>query len=248
MKKHLVLFVIVALAAVQMCITNVFAGSGDSSAAKPAAGMNQAAPPSASQSQDQDVPISGKVIETMTSGGYTYALVESGGKKIWVAIPATKLTVGQEATFRPGADMGEFESKTLKRKFDEIIFSPGLVGQPFMAHGTEMSSSAEAVIKVEKAQGPNSYTIHELISNSAKLDKKPVVVRGKVVKVSEQIMGKNWVHIKDGSDNQKAKIVATSNDLPKVGDVVTVKGTLYKDKDFGSGYKYSVIIEDATIK
>lgn len=151
----------------------------------------------------------------------------------------------------PGTDMGAFESRSLKRKFDDIVFSPGLSGQSPMAHGTAMSgvsgtdAAAAEKIKVEKAQGPNAYTINELINNIAKLDKKAVVVKGKVIKVSKAIMGRNWVHIMDGSGPE---IVVTSKDLPKVGDVVTISGTLYKDKDFGSGYKYAAIIEEATIK
>ena len=207
----------------------------------------------AEQQQEETVPISGKVIETMTSGGYTYAHIESKGRKTWVAVPETKITVGQEVSFRPGVEMGAFESKTLKRKFDNIIFSTGVIGSAPMAHGTAMSggsgtdtASAEE-IKVRKAKGPNAYTIKELIADSSRLDRKTIVVSGKVVKVSEGIMGKNWIHIKDGSARNE-KLVVTSKDLPKVGDVVTVSGTLYKDKDFGSGYKYAVIVEEATIK
>ena len=71
------------------------------------------------------------------------------------------------------------------------------------------------------------------------------------MKVSSGIMGKNWLHIQDGSGNQKDgnnDLVITSNDLAAVGDLVTISGTLYKDKDFGSGYKYDVIVEQASIK
>jgi len=200
--------------------------------------------------QEKAAGISGKVIETMTSGGYTYAQIEKNGQKTWVAVPATTITVGQELSFMPGANMGAFESKSLKRTFDNIVFSAGIIGQAPKAHGTAMSGEdgTTDVIKVEKAQGPNAYTINELIRNIAKLDKKTVVVKGKVIKVSEAIMGKNWIHIKDGSGPRNEKLVVTSKDLPKVGDVVTVSGTLYKDKDFGSGYKYAVIIEEASIK
>jgi hypothetical protein len=71
--------------------------------------------------------ISGKVVETMNSGGYTYVCLESNGKKTWVAIPATKVTVGQEATCQPGMEMKNFTSKTLNRTFASIIFSGGLL-------------------------------------------------------------------------------------------------------------------------
>jgi len=106
-------------------------------------------------------------------------------------------------------------------------------------------------IKVEKAKGADAYTVSETHEKAGKLDKKTVSVRGKVVKVSKGIMGKNWVHLQDGSgDAGKGtnNLVVTSQDVPKVGDVVTAKGILYKDKDFGAGYKYKVIVEEATIK
>lgn len=73
--------------------------------------------------------LSGKVIETMDAGGYTYAQIEKDGKKTWVAVPQTKIDNGQEITFAPGSVMNNFESKTLKRSFESIIFSRGVVGK-----------------------------------------------------------------------------------------------------------------------
>jgi hypothetical protein len=116
--------------------------------------------------------------------------------------------------------------------------------------GTKAPAASEP-IKVEKAKGADAYTVSEAYENAAKLDKKTVVVRGKVVKVSKGIMGKNWAHVQDGSgDPGKGTndLVFTTTDDPKVGSVVTAKGTLYKDKDFGAGYKYKAIVEKATFK
>ncbi|MBF0559419.1 MAG: DNA-binding protein [Nitrospirae bacterium] len=214
----------------------------------------QAAPETSLPKKEKGPSLAGKVIETMTSGGYTYVMIDREGQKIWVAVPATVINVGQEVSFASGVEMGPFVSKTLNKKFDNIFFSTGLIGPAPDTHGTSMTegdgagAASSAEIKVKKAEGPNAYTINELIAKSADLDKQPIVVSGKVVKVSEAIMGKNWVHIKDGSGSPKEKLVVTSKDLPKVGDIVTVSGILYKDKDFGGGYKYSVIVEEATIK
>jgi len=116
--------------------------------------------------------------------------------------------------------------------------------------GAKAQAAAEQ-IKVEKAKGADAVTVSEAYEKAVKLDKKTVVVRGKVVKVSKGIMGKNWVHLRDGSGEAGKgtnNLVFTTQDDPKVGDVVTAKGTLYKDKDFGSGYKYAVIVEEATVK
>lgn len=201
----------------------------------------------------------------MNGGGYSYIYIEqSNGKKSWVAVAETPVKVGSEITFKPGMEMGKFESKALNRTFDSIIFSdgvlsgaaPGAVVDPGKGQGTSPGSSGVTVantgkISVTKATGANAYTVEGAIKNSAKLNKKKVVIRGQVVKVSSGIMGKTWIHIQDGSGSEAKKthkLVCTSaTDSADVGDVVTVTGTLYKDKDFGSGYKYPVIVEESKI-
>ncbi|TAN41982.1 MAG: DNA-binding protein [Nitrospirae bacterium] len=196
--------------------------------------------------------ITGKVLETMDSGGYTYVRVEKDGKKIWLAMPQTKVQKGKTMSFTSGGKMINFESKTLKRTFSEIIFSGGPVIKAGVT-GASSGSKNKVInitdqIKIEKASGANAYTIAELYKNKVRLDKKEVVVRGKVVKVSGGIMGKNWIHIQDGTGNRKKAtndLVVTSDDKPTVGDTITATGVLSKDKDFGGGYKYDLIIENA---
>lgn len=86
------------------------------------AGPHDAAP----AGQNDSVGVSGKVIETMDGGGYTYVRIEKKGQKTWVAIPQTEVKKGQKLSFQPGAEMHNFTSKTLNRTFDMIIFSGGL--------------------------------------------------------------------------------------------------------------------------
>ena len=206
--------------------------------------------------------LSGKVVETMNAGGYTYVRLEKNGKKTWVAVPEMKVSVGQQMAFQPGQEMKNFTSKTLNRTFDSIIFSGG-PAVPQQGTGDRTASakapgSKAAVVAsnekftVEKAGGPDAYTVGEIYAKRASLDKKTAVVRGKVVKVSKAIMGKNWIHIQDGTGNSGKGthdlVVTTTSDTAAVGDAVTVKGTIYKDKDFGAGYKYDVIMEEATIQ
>jgi hypothetical protein len=105
-------------------------------------------------------------------------------------------------------------------------------------------------VKVEKATGQDAYTIAEVYEKKSGLCNNKVFVRGKVVKVLPKIMGKNWIHLQDGSGDEKKgnyDLVVTSQDMPSVGDVITVSGTVYTDKDFGAGYKYNVIVEEAII-
>ena len=108
-----------------------------------------------------------------------------------------------------------------------------------------------APIKVAKASGANARTVAEVVMKSAELKDKPVVVSGKVVKYNPAIMGKNWVHLRDGSGDAAKEtndILVTTAAQAKVGDVVTVSGVVRTNKDFGSGYTYKVLIEDATLK
>lgn len=69
--------------------------------------------------------LTGKVVETMDSGRYTYILLQTKEKKVWVAVYQMKVAVGQNVSLKPGIEMVNFESKSLNRKFDKIIFSEG---------------------------------------------------------------------------------------------------------------------------
>jgi len=93
----------------------------------------QEAPAPASQAQPNattahaENSLSGKVVETMNSGGYTYVSLENNGKKTWVALPESKVKVGQNVTCQPGMEMKNFTSKTLNRTFESVIFSGGIL-------------------------------------------------------------------------------------------------------------------------
>lgn len=226
------------------------------------------APVAENTAQSAVEPLSGKVLQTMDSGGYTYVHIQKkDGEKTWVAVAATPIAVGSQITFKGGMEMRDFESKSLKRKFDSIVFADAVVsdspvkndpsaspkdGSKSVSGGSKAAvSGKDAKITVTKATGAHAYTVQELFANSGKLNKKKVVVRGKVVKVSAGIMGKNWIHIQDGTGTQAKKnhnLVCTSQDMADVDDVVTISGVFAKDKDFGGGYKYSAIVEESTIK
>lgn len=213
--------------------------------------------------------LTGKVLQTMDSGGYTYVYIQKeNADKVWVAVTATAVALGTKVSFRGGIEMINFESKGLKRIFEKIVFADAIVADTShknvsgasplnkdnkgVSGGSKAATSVKAAeISVAKATGANAYTVQEVFEKSAKLNKKKVVVRGKVVKVSAGIMGKNWIHIQDGTGSQAKKnhnLVCTSDEMADVDDTVTVSGTLAKDKDFGGGYKYNAIVEGATIK
>jgi hypothetical protein len=103
-------------------------------------------------------------------------------------------------------------------------------------------------VKVPKATGANARTISEIHAQKAQLKEKKVTVRGKVVKSNAGIMGKNWIHVRDGSGSQEKgdnDLTVTSESAASVGEVLVITGVVRVDKDFGAGYAYPVIIEEA---
>jgi len=219
----------------------------------------------AAESTPVKEPISGKVLEVIHAGEYTYLLLDVDGFKDWVAIPSLYVQVGEEVELNPGVQMGEWKSKSMNRTFKSILFSTGPTDKynetrKINAHkGADMSAPAPGSkkaegkvvegLKVEKAQGENAYDLDEILAKRAELQDKIISVRGQVVKVSSGIMGRNWVHIKDGTgDNGANKLVVTSKDEPNIGDIVTCTGVFHNNVDFGGGYQYAIIMEDAVVK
>ncbi len=217
-----------------------------------ASAFGQGSAPSAKKTPGLFV-MAGKVLKVMNAGGYTYAKIQNSKGNLWLAMPQAKLKVGDTATFYPGTQMMNFHSDTLNRTFKKVMFTSGLVALPgTKAYRTRnRAKQAAEKVKVTKAQGANGRTIAEIYKDKAALGGKTVSVRGKVVKVSKGIMGSNWLHIQDGTgDVSKGtnSLVVTTKDDADAGDVVTATGVITPDKDFGFGYKYDVIMEQAKIK
>jgi len=133
-------------------------------------------------------------------------------------------------------------AKTRREALDHVLF----VGPPGL--GKTIGAS---IIFVDKASGANARTVAEVFGKRAELKDKVVVVRGKVVKYSPEIMGKNWLHLRDGSGSDadgNNDLLVTTSASSSLGAVVTVKGTVRLDKNFGAGYAYPVMIEEATLQ
>ena len=101
---------------------------------------------------------------------------------------------------------------------------------------------------IAKAEG--GKTVAEVFAEKDALAGKPVTVRGKVVKTNADIMGKNWLHVRDGSGAEGTNdltITTAPGTMPNVGDTVLVTGNVSLNKDFGMGYTYDVLVEDAQV-
>jgi hypothetical protein len=116
-------------------------------------------------------------------------------------------------------------------------------------HGAPAAKADTAPIKVAKAPGAQGRTVAEIWSKRAALKDQKVAVRAKVVKATNGVMGKNWLHVKDGTgEGASSDLTVASDDTAGVGDTVLVTGVVHVDKDLGAGYHYDVIVEDAKIK
>ena len=125
------------------------------------------------------------------------------------------------------------------------------IPQQQVSGGSTAATAPFVEIKVEKATGDNACTVQEIFSRHKELAGKIVRVKGKVVKYNPSIMGKNWIHIQDGSGDPMQNthdLVATSMETAVVGEVVTIQGKLAANKDFGAGYTYVAILEEATVE
>ena len=186
------------------------------------------------------------VQETMSSGGYTYMKVKDGNNIYWVAMTQRNVKPGDTIKFNEQGWMKNFHSKTLNRTFDNILFA----GEVDTQTQAQKIQSVKPNIMTSKYKTKGTLTIAELFKNRDKYAGKTVTVRAKVTKVSTQIMKLNWIHLEDGSRfmNMDDLVFTSTQTPPKVGDVVYATGTVVKDKDFGYGYFYPLIIQEATFR
>lgn len=222
----------------------------------------------------QAASFSGTVKQTMDGGGYTYVLLTTGSGEVWVAGPQTKVSKGQKLTTGEGMLMAGFQSKALKRTFDQIYFVNSLGAAGPAAKGAGMGANPHAggpgsasnphagmPLAGQKAPGLSvskpkagslkkaTHTVEQLFFQPKLLAGKTVEVRGVVTKYNEGIMGSNWIHLMDGTGQSgKDDLVVTTTQKVKVGDRITAKGKLGTDRDLGSGYFFPVLLENATVK
>lgn len=211
--------------------------------------------------------ITGTVRERIPVGPYVYVRLETNGDDdVWTAVNEAPLDVGDAITVHNVMLMEQFQSQTLKRTFARIYFGalrPGAgqqadgalldhgpsAGSAMTAPGTPTAEDAK-VGPVEKSTGPNAFAIAELWAQKAQLANKSVSVRGVVVKYTPGVMGKNWIHLQDGTGNAARgtfDLAATTAHTAALGDTVVVTGTVRINQDIGAGYRYALLLDGATL-
>lgn len=194
------------------------------------------------------------VDEVIDGGTYLYMNVTEGENKYWMAITNMPIEVGNTYYYNGGMVMKDFVSKQLDKTFDFITFAEGVrVTEEIQVaveqshdHSNEMTEPTETIEKIEKAK--DGISLDELFSKRESYAKKSVIVKGKVVKVNNGIMNKNWVHIEDGTQfNNEKDLTIITTETVKDGEIVTFKGVVILNKDFGAGYVYDIVMEDGVL-
>jgi hypothetical protein len=191
------------------------------------------------------------VLEQTVGGNYSYFKVKEKDEEYWIAANYMEDVKKGDTLYYSGAmEMNNFFSKALEKEFDRILFvedaSKSLENrQPEFVH-PELGSQKDNAIKLEPLQ--DGLTIEQIYADKENLNGKVVRIKGKITKFNDDIMGKNWLHIQDGTGSaDDYDLLITTKAFAKVGDVIIIRGKVMINQDFGAGYKYDVMVEDAEI-
>ena len=199
-----------------------------------------------------------KILEIIPASKYVYLKVEEENEEFWIATEKREITPGSTYFYREALLKTEFKSKIHNRVFDSIWFVTKLATQ---MHGTKYTSRSPDKPQISKnKKDPVESTSNEdknisykvypeisaLLNDPDKFDGQAVQIKGKCVKVNNNIMKKNWIHLQDGSQDDFDLVVTTDMSAQK-GDIITIQATVALNKDFGAGYSYDVILENGVI-
>jgi hypothetical protein len=194
-----------------------------------------------------------KVEEVIQASQYTYLKVSENGAENWIAVNRQEAEKGEIYYYNKALEMKNFHSKELERDFETIYFVQEISTLPIIGEvqtpaqqGTKVASTQKEGISVAPAEG--SVSIAQLYAGRNDYAGKTIKMKGQVVKVNEEVMGKNWIHIQDGTkDGESFDLTITTLDKAAVDDIVTFEGAIILNKDFGYGYSYELIMEDAKL-
>lgn len=199
-------------------------------------------------------------LEKIDAGGYTYLRVKEKEKEIWIAVSAREIDMNSTYFYDNAMEMTNFESKALNRTFDSIWFiqdfySKAEVEEKVAATpqpGTSAQShiSGGKRVEISVSQDDNTISLKEFFEQANKLDGKTVRIKAMVVKRNLHIMSKNWYHIQDGTalnDQYDLTLTTDENTELKVGTEAVFEGKVARNKDFGAGYVYPVILEETKV-
>lgn len=194
------------------------------------------------------------VEEVLNTTKYTYLNVSEEGETIWIAVPRKEVEKGGTYYYRGGLKKTNFKSVEFDRVFEtlylvsDVSSDPGMNGfsggNPHESPGN--NTPPDQNTKIEPP--PGGITLAELFANRKKYEGQTVKVKGRCIKLNNMIMNRNWIHLQDGSLKGDAidLTVTTTENIP-LGAIVAFEGIIALNKDFGAGYKYEIIMEEAQL-
>jgi hypothetical protein len=190
-------------------------------------------------------------LETLNTDRYIYVRVQEDDEEYWVATAKKEIEIGKPYFFKKGLMKTNFESKEFGRNFEKLYLVSNMVpadhgGSKITPIDSDKPGKESNASRVDIIQVAGSVSIAEIVNNAKDYKNKEVQISGKCTKVNANIMGRNWIHLKDGSKDDFDMIVTTEDNVT-VGQTVTMKGTVHLDVDFGAGYAYDLIIEDGVV-
>ena len=177
---------------------------------------------------------------------YSYCEVEEGNKTYWLATMGGDFQEGGTYMYNEGIEKTDYKSTELDRIFDRILLVSALYSNAELLESKTSGPATANASNVKISIPKTSVAIKELVNNTTKYANKTIEVTGKITKVNPAIMDRNWIHLVDGSMDSY-DFVCTSNEVFPVGHVLTLKGKLSVNKDFGAGYSYDLILENAQL-
>jgi len=191
-----------------------------------------------------------QVVDQTNASSYTYLKVKEKDKEYWIAVPQMKVENGEILYFTKSIEMKNFHSETLNKTFDSVLFVDDISKAPHPAAGNTSHPNVQTAkenVKVEPLK--DGYTVAKVFDEKESLAGRKVKVKGLVVKYNAGIMDRNWIHIQDGTAGKDGyDLLVTSTNPAQVGQTIIAEGTVAIDKDFGAGYKYSVLLENADVE
>lgn len=188
-----------------------------------------------------------EVFETLETERYSYLhVIGENGDTAWVATRKADFQKGGVYRYRNALLKTNYYSTEFDRTFDRIYLVSEIQGRGASPNSNVFKNPEAAPKTSGQAPVAGSTPIAEIVQNASDWSGKTVQVSGEVVKVNPNIMGRNWIHLQDGSMNS-FDFVITSEQMVPVGHSVTFKGVLQTDRDFGSGYAYDIILEQGTL-
>ncbi len=195
-----------------------------------------------------------KIVDILPTEKYVYLEVEEKDKSFWIATSKRVVQKDEIYFYRGGLLKTDFKSKEYNRVFDTLYLVSNIV---LDSHGSNLDSidttmvgiethSSFVVPDTEKYRTKEVVRIVELVNNPKAYVGELVTLKGECVKINSNIMGRNWIHLKDGSMDDY-DFVITTDIIAQVGSTISIRGKVAVEKDFGAGYKYDIIVEECEL-